>query len=497
MKPDIRTSCQKYILLLLIALGLVRLLSLGVYPLADTTEARYGEIARLMVTTGDWITPQISEGTPFWGKPPLSFWLTAMSFKLLGFNEFAARLPSFLLGLAVLAMVWQMAIWQKGTVSALIACLVLASTVLFWVSSGAVMTDHCLLAGTTLSMVSFWRSMHPPGKKGRTWGYIFFIGMAIGLLAKGPIAIVLTCVPIAAWIFIRKNYLEVWEKIPWITGAVLLTALTLPWYWMAEAKTPGFLTYFLIGEHWNRFLVPGWKGDLYGSAHSRPKGMIWLYWLACAFPWSFIVPVQFYRIKTRERVFPKTLFPNSWTAYLISWAVFPMLFFTLAGNILPAYVLPGLPAFSLLAADLIKKSGGPAAYNSVKWGGSGMIFLYAIAVIIVVAGIGPSENSQKKLMAVFQEETKGGKSHITYLYKRPFSAAFYSRGTAGKIDTTDSIDALLKNNSTDYIAVQEKRLNRIPAPVLNHFINWACINRYVLLKEKQPGRRRPMRLVQR
>jgi 4-amino-4-deoxy-L-arabinose transferase-like glycosyltransferase len=484
MKPYIRTSYQKYILALLIAVGLVRLLSLGAYPLADTTEARYGEIARLMVTTGDWITPQISEGTPFWGKPPLSFWLTAISFKLFGFNEFAARLPSFLLGLAVIAMVWHMAIRQKNTTSALIACLTLTSSVLFWISSGAVMTDHCLLAGTTLSMVSFWQAMHTPGKKGHTWGYVFFIGMAIGLLAKGPVALVLICFPVAASIFFRKNHLDVWKKIPWITGLVLLAVLTVPWYWLAETESPGFLSYFLIGEHWNRFLVPGWKGDLYGSAHSRPKGMIWLYWLISAFPWSVIVPLGFCSKKIRKNASWKSFFKDEWTVYLILWSVFPMVFFTLAGNILPAYVLPGLPAFSLLTAGVLTKNGLCDADTVVKWGAAAMLFLFSIATIIVYTGIGPSENSQKKLMETFYKEIKGGEIHITYLFKRPFSAAFYSKGTARKIDTTNKIDALLKNGDTDYMAVKENRLNRIPAPILNRFSDLGHINRYILLKEK-------------
>ncbi len=484
MKPYIQTSYQKYILILLIAVGLVRLLSLGVYPLADTTEARYGEIARLMVTTGDWITPRISEETPFWGKPPLSFWLTAISFKMFGINEFTARLPSFLLSLAVIAMIWQLATRQKNTTFALAVCLVLASSVLFWISSGAVMTDHCLLAGTTLSMVSFWQSMHIPGKKGRTLGYIFFIGLAIGLLAKGPIALVLTCFPVAAWILIRQNYLDVWEKIPWFTGVLLMTVLTLPWYLMAEARTPGFLTYFLVGEHWNRFLVPGWKGDLYGSAHSQPRGMIWLYWLICAFPWSFIVPLEFCRKIILEKAWKKSFLKDEWTVYLILWSVFPVLFFTLAGNILPAYVLPGMSAFSLLAAEVMTKSKISAAYSSVRWGGTAMFLLFSIAVIIVSTGIGPSQNSQKKLMKTFYKEINGEKEHITYLFKKPFSAASYSKGKAMKINATDKINELMENTYTDYIAVQEKRIDRIPAPILSRFVNLGSIHRYVLLKEK-------------
>ncbi len=177
--------------------------------------------------------------------------------------------------------------------------------------------------------------------------------------------------------------------------------------------------------------------------------------------------------------------------YILFYGLFfPMFFFTLAGNILPAYVLPGLPAFSLLAAGVMTETKLSTADGSLKWigivksGGFAMLVLFSIAAIIVSAGIGPSENSQKKLMGTFYKEIKGEKIHITYLFKRPFSAAFYSKGTAGKIDTTVKIDALLKNGDTDYMAVQENRLDRIPAPILNRFSDLGHINNYILLKEK-------------
>ncbi|HHH9695582.1 TPA: ArnT family glycosyltransferase, partial [Pseudomonas aeruginosa] len=83
----------------------IRLLSLGSYPLMDTTEARYGEVARKMAELGDWITPWYDVGVPFWGKPPLAFWLSAGGQLLLGANEFASRLPHWLLGVLVLWLV--------------------------------------------------------------------------------------------------------------------------------------------------------------------------------------------------------------------------------------------------------------------------------------------------------------------------------------------------------------------------------------------------------
>jgi len=86
--------------------ALVRLLTLGLYPLNDTTEARYAEVARKMLELNDWITPWYDYGVPFWAKPPLSTWLTAISLKLFGINEFAARLPYFLLALLIAWIVW-------------------------------------------------------------------------------------------------------------------------------------------------------------------------------------------------------------------------------------------------------------------------------------------------------------------------------------------------------------------------------------------------------
>ncbi|HCW90690.1 MAG TPA: phospholipid carrier-dependent glycosyltransferase, partial [Marinobacter sp.] len=81
---------------LLVSVLLIRLGLTAILPLADTTEPRYAEIARIMAETGDWITPWFDYGVPFWGKPPLSFWTQAASFRLFGVTEFAGRLPSWL-----------------------------------------------------------------------------------------------------------------------------------------------------------------------------------------------------------------------------------------------------------------------------------------------------------------------------------------------------------------------------------------------------------------
>ena len=87
--------------------AVVRLASLALYPLSDTTESRYAEVARKMLELGDWVTPWYDYGIPFWAKPPASMWLTAASFSVFGINEFAARLPHLCDVPGILAARWR------------------------------------------------------------------------------------------------------------------------------------------------------------------------------------------------------------------------------------------------------------------------------------------------------------------------------------------------------------------------------------------------------
>jgi 4-amino-4-deoxy-L-arabinose transferase-like glycosyltransferase len=158
---------ERWLLAILVAAAAIRVATLGLYPLLDNTEARYAEIARKMLETGDWVTPQIRYGVPFWGKPPLSTWLAAASFLVLGVGEFAARFASLLPSLGVAWLTWTMAARRGGRELALKATVVLATTPLFFVSAGAVMTDAALVLGTTLSMAGFWQAMTRPDRSGR------------------------------------------------------------------------------------------------------------------------------------------------------------------------------------------------------------------------------------------------------------------------------------------------------------------------------------------
>ena len=211
----------RLLLFAIAALAFARLLSLPWYPLMDTTEARYAEIARRMLALGDWVTPWFGDGVPFWGKPPLSFWATELGFTVFGVNEWGARLPHYLLGVAVAALAWtfartlsQRAAWHTVAL--------LAGSALFLVSSGAVMTDMAMTLGTTMVLLGFWqawRAATDAKSTTRSAGWLLVLGATIGLLAKGPVSLVLWGVPLLAWALLTGRLGRAWSCVPW------------PWCW--------------------------------------------------------------------------------------------------------------------------------------------------------------------------------------------------------------------------------------------------------------------------
>ncbi len=467
MKLDFKKQDAGQLLLFIILLLLFsRMVSLGLYPLMDTTEARYAEIARKMMELNDWVTPWFDYGVPFWGKPPLSFWMTALSFKIFGINEFAARLPYFIGGVLVIWLVWNWTLYRSRT-EALYTAALLCGGLLFYISAGIVMTDMWLLLGTTLSMRGFWVAVSSNKKHRSFESWTFFIGLGIGLLAKGPIAVVLTGIPIFAWLVITKNYALVWTSLPWIRGTLLTILIALPWYVLAELKTPGFLDYFLIGEHFQRFITPGWKGDLYGEAHVQVRGTIWLFMLADWFPWSLIFPVIFLFLWRKKTVFKASSADKQWQLYLLLWGLAPAVFFTAASNILLPYVLPGFPGIALLLAGWLANQ---QSIDNVK---KERILLTGLTTTLIVSCIllitlhlsGISEkNSAKSLIALYNAH-KTDNEKIIYYGKRRFSAEFYNYGKVGLVSTPGELNKLDKA----FFAIKEKHFNNLPNDIKDNF----------------------------
>jgi 4-amino-4-deoxy-L-arabinose transferase-like glycosyltransferase len=416
-------------LLILAAIMVSRFIGMALFPFADTTEPRYAEIARLMAETGDWITPWFEPGVPFWGKPPLSFWAQAAAIKVFGVSEFSLRFPSWLATLAMVCLVWRLARQLWSVQVAQWSSLVFATMALTYISAGAVMTDAFLALGTTLTLVSFCLVMMAEGGR---WRWLFFIGLVIGLLSKGPLALVLVGIPIVLWLLLSwREAVNNLRRLPWLRGTLMTAVLVCPWYILAELKTPGFLDYFIIGEHIRRFLDPGWAGDLYGSAHDQPKGMIWMFWLWASFPWGIVallsLALAWFRGK-RHGIVSRTL-SSPGVSFLLVSALAPMLFFTLAGNTLWTYILPSLPFTAILIGRWVSEC-KPFWLSSLRGGLVAFVpVLLTGFVCVAVLGWTPLK-TEKELVSYYQQVREADDSPLIYLDDLPFSARFYSGGTA-------------------------------------------------------------------
>ena len=291
--------------------------SLSQPALLDNTESRYGGIAWQMHQSGDWVTPRVhihGELKPFNAKPPLEFWLTGLSYRAFGVAEWSARLPSFLLGLALIAatVVFTARLWNKGT--AALAGIILASSVQFFVLAGACDLDVPLTVGVTGAMICFalfaqagsasWLGCR------MGWGRGMFLALAVGMLAKGPVALVLTGLAIAAWLSLARRWRLVIE-LPWISGLCIFFLVAGPWYLLAERATPGFLHYFFVVENFRRYLFNEY-GDQFGHGRLRPYGAIWPLFFGAMLPWSVLAAAALGRLAKPDvaKLWPNFAGPN-------------------------------------------------------------------------------------------------------------------------------------------------------------------------------------------
>lgn len=432
--------------LLVLVLG-IRLVTLGLYPLLDPSEARYAEIARQMAVGGDWITPWFAPGVPFWGKPPLSFWTQALSIAAIGVTEFAVRLPAWLMHVATCALMVRMATEEGNRRAGLVAAILYSSCVLGVVVSGVVLTDPALNFSVCLASYGFWRGAAHGDRRAALAG---FVGLGLGLLAKGPLILVICGVPAVVWTLIMGRA-AAWRSLPWVSGIFVMLAIAVPWYVLAEWRTPGFLDYFIVGEHWNRFLVSNWAGDRYGAAHAQPRGMIWLYLLGALLPWSLLFPLL---CRRRHRLVGH----RAYVTFLALSALVTPVLFTAAGNVLWTYVLPALPPLCLILGHAME-SKLPLRRLAV---GALLLPLGLLGIAADGRLLERNEN-QRSVVALWQARALSEPGPLLYAQRRSYASEFYSGGQVRVVDDSDQ----LPRSGVYYVALKDSRQSvwRWPASV--------------------------------
>lgn len=444
MKFMPRLSLKPFPLLavLLLLVIILRVFLMGSLPLTDTTEARYGELSRVTAVGNYWLMPHMSPAQPFFAKPPLSTWFSAASWLSFGRSEFALRIPSLLMMLLSCgALLYGAASFKLTRPQWLFACFVIMTAPVGFISAGAVMTDATQLAVITWAMVFLWRTIGPDSvdydvKKRKFDRLGFWVMLGIGALAKGMATWALVGLPVILfWVLMPKaevvaQFKKIWS---WL-GLILFICIVLAWYVPAEIYYPGFINYFIVGEHFHRFIDPGWKGDMYGYAHSVDIGMIWAYWAVSIAVWLPIFIFGLY--KDRPLFNQNSDFDKKW---LWAWVLAPLLFFTFSRNIIWTYTLTALPAFSILVAK-----SWPMLNQRFKQLMQIVVACWLLFLIIATFSWFPQLAEEKSARKLVQEAAAKYPNLPLYSFAgHKFSVSYYTQGKIRMIDDQQVLSDVL------------------------------------------------------
>jgi len=314
-------------------------LDLGRAALWDPGEGRYAQTVREMMTSGRWLVPTLN-GAPYLDKPPAFFWLVAASFKLFGMHEWAARLPSALAALGTLAATVRFAWWRLGPATAIGAGVVLATAGQFVVLGRSVRMDMALTMLLTLALFrayALWKG----DDTDHTWPV--YVLLALGLLIKGPIAVLLPVLIMSALTIVTGEYDRLARLRPG-PGVILAVLVACIWYVPAAIWSPEYLGTFVWQQNVGRFL---------GASTGHPKPSWYFLWVlpVTFLPWALFLPGALRHTIRRARRW------HDLDLFLLCWLTLTVGFFSASSAKLATYVLPVFPPLALLVARYVARAG--------------------------------------------------------------------------------------------------------------------------------------------
>ncbi len=319
--------------------------ALGYRPLYRADEARYAEIAREMVASGDWITPRLN-GYKYFEKPPLQYWATAAAFEAAGANASTARLWTALTGFAGVLATALVAARLAGPAAGLCAAAILASSLLYvglGHFSSLDMGVTLFLSAAVFAMALAQGDGAGPRAR-RAWMLAAWAAAAAAVLSKGLIGVVLPAAALTAYVVIQRDW-ALARRLEVIAGGAFFLALAAPWFVAVALANGEFARFFFVHEHFERFLT---------QVHGRYEpvwyfGPVLLWGLA---PWTLAVLAA---LPAAWRDAPAQSFRPQ--RFLLVWVAVVLAFFSVSGSKLPSYILPALPALAVLGGAWLARTG--------------------------------------------------------------------------------------------------------------------------------------------
>jgi 4-amino-4-deoxy-L-arabinose transferase-like glycosyltransferase len=381
---------RHYTLIVVLVAALIFLGTIVTPPsLMDDVDAVQAQIARNMITSGDWVTPRLN-GVIYLEKPPLKYWLIAVSYKIFGVKDWAARLPLALGTVALCWLTFQFGVWAFSPQAGFYAGLCLTTSVGLFLFTRVLISDVLLTLAVALSMWGLLRALDEDEHHPRLWAFVTAAAIGLGILTKGLIAAVfpvgagLVYLVATRQLFSRRT----WQRLHPVLGLAVILLIAAPWHVLATLRNPpyfdftmrsepgkyhGFFWFYFLNEHVFRFLNMRYPHDY----NTVPRYLFWLLHLVWLFPWSGFFPgLARLNFRPVDRAGHARLLALGWIGFIL-------IFFSFSTT-QEYYSMPCYPALALLLGSAMTENSawirrGLKAISSVAMAAAVVIVFLLIA----------------------------------------------------------------------------------------------------------------------
>jgi 4-amino-4-deoxy-L-arabinose transferase-like glycosyltransferase len=357
---DDRMMSRGKIFLLVVFFAAVVYLGCIVSPpsLMDDVDAVQAQIARNMLNSGDWVTARL-DGVPYLEKPPLLYWMIAISYKIFGVHDWSARIP---VALSAIALCWTTSafgLWAFGKRAGFYAGLCMSTCIGLFLFTRILLPDALLTFSIALALWALLRTLDDEEPHPRAWAAVMAASFAVGLLLKSLIGVVFPIGAAVLYLLITRQLFaaRTWKRLRPFSGLLIILLIAAPWHILATIRNPpyfsftmkslpgeyhGFWWFFFINEQLLRFLNLRYPRDY----DTVPPILFWLFNLIWLFPWSVYLPAAF---KLSYRPVDRA---GRTRLMALCWIGFVMVFFTFSTT-QEYYSMPIYPAMALLIGSAI------------------------------------------------------------------------------------------------------------------------------------------------
>jgi len=350
--------------------------------LMDDVDSVQAQIARNMITSGDWVTARL-DGIPYLEKAPLVYWAMAGSYKIFGVHDWAARIPIALSAIALALLTAAFGMWAFGKRAGFYAGLCMSTCIGLFLFTRILIPDVMLTCTTALAMWAFLRALDEEERHARLWALVLAASLGTGLLLKSTIAVIFPVGAGLIYLLLTRQLFaaRTWKRLHPFSGLAIALLIAAPWHILATLRNPpyfaftfhsgpgqyhGFLWFYFINEQVLRFLNLRYPRDY----NTVPRLWFWLLHLVWLFPWSVYFPaVAKLSFKPIDRAGQTRLLA-------LCWAGFVLVFFTFSTT-QEYYSMPCYPALALLLGSAMAMGG--------KWVHRGTWVLCAISGCAAIA----------------------------------------------------------------------------------------------------------------